>query len=265
MKSAFSCASIALSGMLCLAPQIVTAAPVQEENMVQVLEKILHERPDLVLDVLRKNSESVLDIAQSGAEIKRARALRDQWKNDLNEQKNVATADRPVRGSANAPVTIVAFSDFTCSYCYKSTKTIQLMLKQYDGKVRFIFKHMPLRKDDISWRAAQYFIAAGMQSTSKAWKLHDKIFEGRDELMGEKGEEFLKKAAKNCYLEMKRLEKDLNSPEVERILKEDTEDSKKLDIQGTPYFLVNNLVIRGAIGPDLFSDAVQMALDNAGR
>lgn len=253
-----------LGGALLLgAAAACPAAPVQEESLAQTLEALFKAHPELVMRVLKEHSEEVLDIAQDGAEVKRARLLREQWKNDLNQPKDVSLNGRAVRGAKNAPVTIVAFSDFTCAYCYKSTKTIQLMLKKYEGKVRFVFKHMPLRKDDIGWRASEYFIAASMQNPDKAWRLHDRLFEGRDALMGEKGEEFLKKAAKNSYLDMKRLEQDLSSETVSRILEEDLEESKKLEIQGTPYFLVNNLVIRGALAPELFDEAVRMALKNA--
>jgi predicted DsbA family dithiol-disulfide isomerase len=43
-------------------------------------------------------------------------------------------------------------------------------------------------------------------------------------------------------------------------MQEDEEDAKKLNVQGTPYFLVNNLVIRGALQENLFREAVNMAL-----
>lgn len=266
MKYRNMAGSVLLSGALLLGgAQAGMAAPVQEENLAQTLEKLFKEHPELVMQVLHQHSEEVLDIAQQGAEVKRAQLLREQWKADLTQHKSVALADRPVRGAQNAPVTIVAFSDFTCAYCFKATKTIQLILKKYEGKVRFIFKHMPLRKDDISWRASEYFIAASMQSPEKAWRLHDRLFEGRDALMGENGEAFLKKAAKNSWLEMDKLEKDLASEKVRKIMMEDLEESKKLEIQGTPFFLVNDLVIRGALGPDLFDEAVKLALKNAKR
>ena len=64
---------------------------------------------------------------------------------------------------------------------------------------------------------------------------------------------------------MDKLEKDLASEKVRKIMMEDLEESKKLEIQGTPFFLVNDLVIRGALGPDLFDEAVKLALKNAKR
>ncbi|MDD4701556.1 MAG: disulfide bond formation protein DsbA, partial [Desulfovibrio sp.] len=67
--------TVALMGLLVLggffaAPAWSAAAtPVQvtDENLAQLLEKLLKERPDLVIDVLRNNSEAVLDIAQQGS------------------------------------------------------------------------------------------------------------------------------------------------------------------------------------------------------
>ena len=62
---------------------------------------------------------------------------------------------------------------------------------------------------------------------------------------------------------MKRLAKDVHSKKVTDIIAEDQMDAQKLGIEGTPYFLVNNLVVRGALPLDLFKSAIDMALKNS--
>ena len=79
---------LALSG-LCLpggAPR--AAGQVTEDNLPQLLEKALREHPDIVLDVLRRNSEAVLDIAQQGSNMRRKRNLETQWREDMKTLKS---------------------------------------------------------------------------------------------------------------------------------------------------------------------------------
>ena len=70
-------ALVVLGGLIACSPCRAEAAPVQitDENLAQMLEKLLQERPDLVMDVLRNNSEAVLDIAQQGSACKAFRTL----------------------------------------------------------------------------------------------------------------------------------------------------------------------------------------------
>ena len=70
----------------------------------------------------------------------------------------------------------------------------------------------------------------------------------------------LKKTAEGLRLDMKKLNRDVHSKKIADSIAEDLQDAQKLGIEGTPYFLVNRLVIRGALPLDLFKGAVDMAL-----
>lgn len=244
-------------------PTPATAAqPVTDENFVQMLRQALREKPELVLEVLRQNSETVLDIAQQGSTMRRKRSLEAQWREDIKDPKKVALDNRPVLGAADAPVTIIAFSDFTCPYCEQGAHTVRQLLQQYDKKVRYIFKHMPGGKDTPSRLASEYVVAAALQSPEKAWKLYDMCFTQRERLSTE-GEAFLKDAAEKAGLNVKKLSTDAKSKKVQEIIEEDLADAKRLRVEGTPYFLVNNMVVRGALPLELFRGAVDMALEQA--
>ena len=64
---------------------------------------------------------------------------------------------------------------------------------------------------------------------------------------------------------MKKLGRDVRGKKVSDILAEDQQDAQKLGVEGTPYFLVNNMVVRGALPLDLFKGAVDMALKQNGK
>lgn len=238
------------------------AVEVTEENLPKLLEKIFRERPDLVMDVLRSQSESVLDIAQQGSNMRRKHSLEAQWAVDMKTPKTMKLDGRPIMGSPKAKVRIVAFSDFTCHFCQQASHTVDAIMQEYGKDVCLVFKNLPLDEKGPAGIAAAYFVAVSQQSEEKAWKFYKALFADRDKLVAE-GEAFLKKTAESLGVDMKKLAKDVHSKKVTDIIAEDQQDAQKLGIEGTPYFLVNNLVVRGALPLDLFKSAVDMALKNA--
>ena len=253
-----------IASLLCLAlgAGTVCAASTAEEEFAAMLHRTLKNRPEILLDILREYSESVLDIAQLGSNVRRKKNMESQWREDLKQPKKVATANRPVLGSAKAPVTIIAFSVFTCSYCQQAAEVIERILQARQQDVKVIFKHLPLGKDNPARLAAEYFVAASLQNDRAPWLLHNSFFAEQEKLL-EETQKFAAKAAEQAGLDMKKLAADLKSKKINTIIEEDQADAKKLNVAGTPYFLVNNLTIRGAVPYDIFNAAVDLALAHA--
>lgn len=239
-------------------PQSTNAETVTEQSFVRLLEKALQEHPDIVLDVLRRHSEVVLDVAQQGSNLRRKRNLEAQWRQDMKVSKKIALDDRPVMGDPKAKVRIVAFSDFTCHFCQQASQVLDVLMKQYGKEVCFVFKHLPMEEKGVSAQASRYFAAISMQDEGKAWEFYRTLFAQRDALMGQ-GEDFLKETAADLGVDMKRLSKDVRSKKVTTILAEDAQDAQRLGVEGTPHFLINDLVVRGALPADLFKAAIEMA------
>jgi protein-disulfide isomerase len=242
--------------------QARAAEQITEDNLVKMLEKVLRDHPELVMDVMRRNSEAVLDIAQQGSNMRRKRNLEAQWRGDIKEPKKVHLEGRPVLGRADAPVRIVAFSDFTCHYCQQASETVSILMREYGKDVSFVFKNYSLEDKSVSAQAAAYFLAIAQQNETSAWSFYKKLFAERDRLMAE-GEEYLKKTAQSLDVDMKRLQRDARGKKISDMLAEDQQDAQKLGVEGTPYFLVNDLVIRGALPLDLFRAGVETALRQA--
>ena len=230
-----------------------------ESEFKTMLQKVLRENPDLVMDVLRQNPVEVLDIAQLGNEEKKKPQLLAQWKEDVKKPKVIKLENRPMRGAPNAPVLIVAFSDFSCPHCARASQVIDDALVNYPTKVKFVFKHRPLKSHQYSRIAAQYFIAASMQSDIKAWALYHGLYEGRDELIT-KGEDFIKPLAQRVGLDMEKLSADLNSEQVTKILEEDMQEATEFGFDGAPYLLLNNLVLAGAPSPNIMEYGIDEAM-----
>lgn len=252
------------STLLILAFATPIRAEAADTNVRQQLETILRENPKLLMDVLRENSEELFLIMREGSQKAQRRAITAQWQADLDVPKTVNLKGHIVRGNPDAPVTIIAFSDFTCPYCEQASYTVNTILKHYGNTVRFIFKNFPLASHEHARLASEYFVAAGKQDAAKAWEFYDAVFASRAVLVAD-GEQFLKDTAASVGLDVKRLAKDAQSPEVKALIDQDTAEAQALGFSGTPYFLVNNIVMRGALPFDLFSEAVEMALEHANK
>lgn len=222
------------------------------------LQQALKEHPDFIMDVLRDNSETMLDIVQHGSDQRRARALFRQWQEDIKNPKKMALDGRPMRGPASAPVTLVAFSDFTCSYCQQAAFTVENLLQRYPAQIRFVFKQIPV--SDAGRLASQWFLAAWRQDAGKAWRFYSLLFERQQRYMNEPAA-VLREVAGEAGLDVDALTAataDHAGPDA--ILDADAADAKALGFHGTPYFLVNDLVIRGSLPLENFIDAVEFAL-----
>lgn len=237
------------------------AAEPAPDALKEAIKDVIRENPDLILDILRNNSETVLDIAQQGNILRRRKALLTQWENDAKHPKHVDLEGRAFRGSPDAPVTIVSYSDHMCSFCRQAEDVIAFLLRKYDGKIRVTFKALP-SDDPVSKIAAQYVTAAFLLDASKGWDFFDALFAGQQSLARD-GEAFLKEKAARSGFDFKMLKKEATGERVAERLEQDRKEADRLGISGTPHFLVNDLFVRGAVGPEIFEEAIEKALELA--
>lgn len=247
------------SGAALLAPSGALAAPTPEEQ----LGALLKAHPELIFDVLRDHSEQLLDIVQQGSDKRRRTTLQKQWESDMKTPKSVILDKRPVSGPANAPVTIVAFSDFLCSYCHQAAFTLGDLMTKYKGRIRLVFKLTP--KTETGRLAGSWFLAAyATMDKAKAWKLYALMFDRQQKIEADPLPA-LRATAAEAGLDAKALEAAVqaNAAAYSALMDEDAADAHALGFVGTPYFLVNDLVIRGALPLDNFIDATELALSKA--
>lgn len=143
------------------------------------------------------------------------------------------------KGKSGAAVTIVEFSDFQCPSCKAVQPLIAAIETQQKEKVRFIYRHFPLRSiHKNAFTAAKAAEAASMQG--KFWEYHDKLFETQQTWESEKDPTSLFVSyAKELGLKEDQFKTDLASKEIEKKITTDESDAVTLSVNATPTFYVN--------------------------
>ncbi|MDE3196719.1 MAG: thioredoxin domain-containing protein [Acidobacteriota bacterium] len=146
---------------------------------------------------------------------------------------NISLAGDPVRGPANAKLTIVEFSDFQCPYCSKAVEEAKEVLRRFPNQVRLVFKQFPLDQHSEAEFGAEAALAA--QAQGKFWEMHDLLYAGFPDI----GKERVDAYARQLKLDMNRFHADLASHKYKaRVLSEEKE-GEDAGVSGTPTFFFN--------------------------
>lgn len=132
---------------------------------------------------------------------------------------------------------------------------MQALMKKYEGKIQFVYKHLPLSFHANAMPAAKYYEAIRIQSNEKASEFHDELFNNFEKI--KLGARFFKSVAKKIKVNMAKLEKDLNSPQVKARIDQDLAEAGKFGFRGTPGFLLNGIPVKGAFPPSHFDTIVE--------
>ena len=158
------------------------------------------------------------------------------------------------RGKADAPVTVIEFSDFECPYCRRAQPTLQAIEKAYGDKVRFVFRHYPLPFHQQAPKASEAAQCAADQN--KFWPFHDALFRDAASLALAD----LKKLAGTLGLDQAKFDRCLDSDQHKGRIAEDTTIGKNLGITGTPTFFVNGVRLVGAVPLEEFKKTIDREL-----
>lgn len=246
-----------------LAALAFTACAPSASQLKQAIEK----DPSIVFVAIEKDPEKFIEVvnaaAQNAQRKAQAKAMEEETKSRDEEFKNPLKPEiesgRVVFGKADAPITIVEYSDFQCPFCAKGYNTVKQVMGDYKDQVRVIFKHLPLDFHPLALPAARYFEAIALQGHEKAEKFHDIVFENQAELNAKK-DGFLKEAAKKAGADLKKLTKDLEDPGVLARIQKDMEEAKKFNMSGTPGFIINGVSLRGAYPAEEFKAIIDRHL-----
>ena len=162
----------------------------------------------------------------------------------LDEPVSLTTDGDPMRGPANAKITLVEFSDFQCPYCAAAAVKVNAVLQQYPADVRLVFKQFPLDMHAQARIAAQASLAA--QAQNKFWEMHDKLFANFRQLSRER----IIAMAKETGLDVAKFTADLDSAPVKARVTRELQEGTNAGVSGTPTFFINGKKYNGSMEPE---------------
>lgn len=186
--------------------------------------------------------------------------------------ENISISGRPFRGSQNARVVLIEFSDYQCPFCGRFYRdTLPQLDKAYveAGKIKYVFNNLPLEElHSSAFRAAQAVECAFDQG--KFWELHNRLFANPNALAPSD----LAIQAKASGLDVTQFNQCLESGKTSAVVRAGIEMAESIGIQATPTFVVglvdaknpdiNNIKIVGLISGAhpfaVFKTAIDKAL-----
>jgi protein-disulfide isomerase len=166
--------------------------------------------------------------------------------------QTISVDDDPARGDANAPVTVVEFTDFQCPSCAAMQPVLDEVLKSYGNKVRFVVRDFPLQAHANARKAAEAANAANAQG--KFWDYAAVLFKHQSAL----DVPSLKKYASDLGLNRAVFDAALDSGKYSAEVRHDLDDGEKYGIDGTPAIFINGIALT-----ELSTEGLRAAIDKA--
>ena len=165
----------------------------------------------------------------------------------------------PSRGPANAPITIVEFSDYQCPFCERAESSVKEVLEKYGDKVRLVYRDFPLGNHANAGAAARAARCAGEQG--KYWNMHAEIFADQSKLSAND----LKAIAKKTGVNQSQFDKCLDSGKYQAEIQKDFQAGQNLGVDGTPTFFINGRRLVGAQPFEKFKEVIDQELADKGQ
>jgi protein-disulfide isomerase len=158
------------------------------------------------------------------------------------QRVTVSTDGDPSIGPEDAPVTIVEFSDYQCPYCKTwYQQTYDQLMANYPGKIRFVYRDLPLPMHPEAIPAAEAADCAEEQGAF--WKYHDALFSGQYTL----GRTAYEQYAADLGLDTTAFSACLDDHRYQAEVKANAADAARLGLTGTPSFVINGRILIGAL------------------
>lgn len=164
---------------------------------------------------------------------------------------------RPFRGKADAPVTLVEFTDYQCPFCGRHFReTLPQLLDEYEDSVKFVILNFPLSSiHPFAQKASEAAECAYDQG--KFWEYHDNLFENQAAL----DTASLKTYAEEIGLDSDVFNACLDSGTKVELVLGDFRDGQSFGVTGTPTFFINGQRVVGAQPFSAFQTLIDTALN----
>ena len=229
---------LAAGPALAQAPSAPLANPLQQLGSFTTQQR--QEIIALIRDALRTDP-SLLRDAITALQMEEERQKSSAARGAISELNQALTRNPgdPVAGNPNGDVTVVEFYDVRCPYCRRMLPVLAELIRR-DPNVRVVYKDFPIL-GPASTLNARALLAAHKQGGY--FKLHTVLMTGAP--VGD--QDGLRAATGRAGLDWERLQRDMADPEIQGRIAANLTLGKRLDIQGTPAYIIGEQVLPGAV------------------
>jgi protein-disulfide isomerase len=158
-------------------------------------------------------------------------------------------------GPETAKVVLVEYGDFECPTCGEAYPAVKMLLKKFEHRLRFVFRHFPLTAAHPNAElAAEAAEAAGAQH--KFWPMHDLLFQNQTHLKLKD----LHHYAEKLELDLVRFDFELSDQVYRQRVNEHVDSGKRSGVRSMPAFFVNGSLVDVSFGLDHLHDAIHAQL-----
>jgi protein-disulfide isomerase len=208
------------------------------------------------IEEIKENQKKILEKVEKGGTAARARPQRPRGP-DPGKTYAVSLGQAPIKGPADAWVTIVEGSEFQCPYCSRVNPTIEQVMKKYGKDVRVAFKHNPLGFHPNAMPAAN--ASACAQEQGRFWEMHDQLFANQKQLSDTK----YKEIARQIGIDVDRWQKCYDAKKYQNRIQQDQRTLTQFGARGTPAFFINGRFLSGAQPATAFERIIDEELAKA--
>ncbi len=216
----------------------------QQDAVKKMIHDYIMENPSVIVEAF----EAMREKEQLAIETSAKKALTDRKAEVYNLKNDPAS---PVLGNPDGDVTIVEFFDYRCPYCKAVSDAVFDAVKA-DGKVRLVMKELPVLGPD-SVLASRAALAA--RSQKKYAEFHRALMHSKGQL----NEQVIYKIAADAGLNVEKLKKDMEDDQIDKVIKDNLDLARSLNVTGTPGFIVGDQVVPGAVSPQALKQLIDQA------
>jgi protein-disulfide isomerase len=203
----------------------------QKKDVEDVIQNYLLDHPEIITKAME-----VLQTRKREAEGRESKAALTAQRSRLFDDPT-----SPVSGNPDGDITLIEFFDYRCGVCKRVHPIVDELMKG-DPKIRRVYKEWPILGPD-SVIAARAALASHKQG--KYFAFHNALMEARSRL----NRDVIMRIAKRVGIDTTQLARDMESPEIARILQENYALAQALKLNGTPSFVIEDTLLKG--GRDL--------------
>jgi protein-disulfide isomerase len=145
-------------------------------------------------------------------------------------------------GPANAPLSVVEYSDFQCPFCAEYASMLKTLREKYGDRVKFVYRFYPLAGHEWATITAKAAYAASLQG--KFWEMHDLLFENQKEWSeSDDPRPYLDAYAQSLGLNIDKFHADADAQSTTDFIKRQAAEGKAGGVSHTPWFVVGDSVV----------------------